>query len=301
MLLCDVASIRDVVLFPTLRPKLAGPGSSRTGRTRPERPGSRRLGRAGSVRPERPGSGRLERAGSVRPERPGSGKHGARPMRVLVSGMGGELGTRVAADLAAAPWVTDVLGIDTDPPRAQIGDADFRMVDPLDVEGQADVIRSFEPTAIVHLGVFEPERPLRGRRIAAEQAVVAGGPRLGCGARNRRPDRRPIGDRGVRQSARCAVHARRVGASVADHRMGERPPADRGDRRPRGGRSQAHRSHGCGLRPSWARTSRAPSAGTSACRSSRSAPCRTRRSPCSTRATPPPPSCERCRRPSTAH
>ena len=38
-------------------------------------------------------------------------------MRVLITGMGGELGSLVASMLEAEPWVGSLVGIDVDPPR----------------------------------------------------------------------------------------------------------------------------------------------------------------------------------------
>lgn len=77
-------------------------------------------------------------------------------MRVLITGMGGELGTRVANLLEADPSIEAVVGIDTDPPRRRLHRADFHRIDPRDRVRTAEVVRSFEPTALVHLGVYEP-------------------------------------------------------------------------------------------------------------------------------------------------
>ena len=41
-------------------------------------------------------------------------------MRVLITGMGGELGTRVANLLESDPGVDEILGMDWSPPRRRI-------------------------------------------------------------------------------------------------------------------------------------------------------------------------------------
>ena len=52
--------------------------------------------------------------------------------RVLVSGMGGDLGSRVAALLEDEPWVGELVGIDVDPPRRRLHRAEFHLVAPDD-------------------------------------------------------------------------------------------------------------------------------------------------------------------------
>lgn len=78
-------------------------------------------------------------------------------MRVLVTGMGGELGSRVAALLEREPSVDAVGGIDLEPPRRRIArDTFFARIDPRDRVRTMKVVREFAPTALLHLGVFEP-------------------------------------------------------------------------------------------------------------------------------------------------
>ena len=48
--------------------------------------------------------------------------------RVLVSGMGGDLGSRVAVLLEREPWVGELAGIDVDPPRRRLHRASFELV-----------------------------------------------------------------------------------------------------------------------------------------------------------------------------
>jgi UDP-glucose 4-epimerase len=79
-------------------------------------------------------------------------------MRVLVTGMGGELGTRVASLLEREPTVSAIAGIDLEPPRRRLGrDTAFTRIDPGDRVRTMKVIGDFRPTALLHLGVFEPD------------------------------------------------------------------------------------------------------------------------------------------------
>lgn len=78
-------------------------------------------------------------------------------MRVLVTGMGGELGTRVATLLERERSVTAVGGIDLEPPRRRLArGTTFARIDPRDRVRTLKAVREFAPTALVHLGVFEP-------------------------------------------------------------------------------------------------------------------------------------------------
>ncbi|HEY5153166.1 MAG TPA: NAD-dependent epimerase/dehydratase family protein, partial [Acidimicrobiales bacterium] len=105
-------------------------------------------------------------------------------MRVLITGMGGELGTRLANQLDHDPQVEAVLGLDIDPPRRRHS-GEFHRVDPRDRDRTTALIHGFEPTALVHLGVYEPyarssprsamERTAAGTITAVTAAVDAGG------------------------------------------------------------------------------------------------------------------------------
>src|SRR5438067_13677065 len=75
---------------------------------------------------------------------------------MLVTGMGGAIGTRVTNILEADERVDDILGVDIDPPRRRLYRADFHRVDPRDRRRLIKIVREFEPTAVVHLGVYEP-------------------------------------------------------------------------------------------------------------------------------------------------
>src|SRR3954451_19062076 len=70
--------------------------------------------------------------------------------------MGGEIGTRVTNLLEADERVDDILGVDIDPPRRRLHRAEFHRVDPRDRRQLIRIVRDFEPTAVVHLGVYEP-------------------------------------------------------------------------------------------------------------------------------------------------
>jgi len=105
-------------------------------------------------------------------------------MRVLITGMGGELGTRIANILERDSRVEAVFGVDVDPPRRRLHRAEFHWIDPRDAAGIAQLARELQPTALVHLGVYEPfarssprsavERTAKGS-IAVLEAVAATG------------------------------------------------------------------------------------------------------------------------------
>src|SRR5687767_9500869 len=104
-------------------------------------------------------------------------------MRVLLTGMGGELGTRVTNLLEADPAIEAIVGVDIDPPRGRIPKARFHRVDPRDRARTVAVVRDLEPTAVVHLGVYEPGARV-GARTASElteaSALVALGAAAQC-------------------------------------------------------------------------------------------------------------------------
>lgn len=77
-------------------------------------------------------------------------------MRVLVTGMGGELGTRVAHLLEARPDVEEILGVDDDPPRRRLHRSDFVRIDFRDRRRLVSTVEAFDPHVVVHLGVMEP-------------------------------------------------------------------------------------------------------------------------------------------------
>ena len=88
-------------------------------------------------------------------------------VRVLVTGMGGELGTRVAQLLEARTDVDTVIGCDIVPPRRRLRRAEFRRIDPRRRERLRDFVLEVAPTHIAHFGVYEP-----ASRLAPEDAAL---------------------------------------------------------------------------------------------------------------------------------
>ena len=103
--------------------------------------------------------------------------------RVLVTGMGSQLGSLVAAELEREPWVGEIVGIDADPPRRRLSRCTFHRVDAEDAARTAAVVNSFDPHVLVHIAVWEPDARANPRhaelftRSAAE--AVFGAARTG--------------------------------------------------------------------------------------------------------------------------
>jgi UDP-glucose 4-epimerase len=94
--------------------------------------------------------------------------------RVLVSGMGGELGSLVASLLESEPWVGSLLGIDVDPPRRRLRRSEFHLVKPSDHERIVDIVTRFDPHVLVHIAMWEPNARSganTAKRLTAEAAV----------------------------------------------------------------------------------------------------------------------------------
>ncbi len=92
-------------------------------------------------------------------------------MRVLVTGVGGELGTRVARLLEDHAGVTELAGIDVDPPRRRLRRTDFLRVDPVDRAAFTAAVAAVAPAVVVHLGVYEPSARAEPGLAAARTAV----------------------------------------------------------------------------------------------------------------------------------
>ena len=105
--------------------------------------------------------------------------------RVLVSGMGGELGSRVAALLEQEPWVGTLEGIDADPPRRRLHRARFHRIVPGQHERTVEVITRFNPHVVVHVAVWEPHSratPAIARRLTDDAATSILGAAAECRA-----------------------------------------------------------------------------------------------------------------------
>ena len=83
--------------------------------------------------------------------------------RVLVTGMGGELGSLVATLLEDESWVGEIAGLDANPPRRRLRRSTFHLIDPLENSHVSEIILNFNPHVILHLGVWEPDARLRTR------------------------------------------------------------------------------------------------------------------------------------------
>jgi UDP-glucose 4-epimerase len=104
-------------------------------------------------------------------------------MRVLITGMGGELGTRVANVVEADERVERVVGVDSDPPRLRIHRAEFHRIDPRNRRRLVELVRSVDPHVVVHLGVYEPNARAGPRSAAARTeagTIAALGGAAGC-------------------------------------------------------------------------------------------------------------------------
>lgn len=95
-----------------------------------------------------------------------------RGQRVLVSGMGGELGSLVASLLEAEPWVGSILGIDDAPPRRRLRRSEFHLIYPGDRQRIVDVVTGFDPHVLVHLAIWEPDARV-GTRLAKRRTGAA--------------------------------------------------------------------------------------------------------------------------------
>ena len=171
-------------------------------------------------------------------------------MRVLVTGMGGELGTRVAQLLEERSEVKEIVGVDFVPPRRRLRRSEFRRVDPREREKLTDIVTDFAPHAVAHFGVYEPAVAVAPRlaaeytrRVQSRRSVPPRGP----AARARRAAQRP---RGLRPRSRPSGRPRRDRAGRAHHAV--RPAVSRGRGARRGprpasrvpGRRAAHGARG---------------------------------------------------------
>src|SRR4051794_892596 len=127
--------------------------------------------------------------------------------------MGGEIGVRVTNLLEGDSRVEDVLGLDIDPPRRRLHRAVFRRVDPRERRKLVRIVRDFEPTAVVHLGVYEPNAragPALARSLTRAFTVAA----LGAAADSPSLDRVVVRS-GIEVYGRARGTATRPDESVA--------------------------------------------------------------------------------------
>jgi UDP-glucose 4-epimerase len=105
-------------------------------------------------------------------------------LRVLITGAGSHVGTRVAQLLEGDRRVEALAGMDVFVPRRRVRALEFTEVDPRDRRRTLAPVRAFEPTAIVHLGVYEPDarsspRVARERTSANTLTVLGAAAELG--------------------------------------------------------------------------------------------------------------------------
>lgn len=104
--------------------------------------------------------------------------------RVLVTGMGGELGSQVTRMLEEEPWAGRLLGVDLDPPRRRLRRAEFHRILPGQRERAIDLITGFDPHVVVHVGVWEPDARA-GAREARDLTTRAATTVLGAAGEGR--------------------------------------------------------------------------------------------------------------------
>ncbi len=85
--------------------------------------------------------------------------------RVLITGMGGELGSLVASMVERTEWAGEILGFDVDPPRRLLSRSRFVRVKPHEHDRIETLIHDFNPHVLLHVGVWEP-----AARLATSEA-----------------------------------------------------------------------------------------------------------------------------------
>src|SRR3954451_20144359 len=108
-----------------------------------------------------------------------------RGQRVLVSGMGSELGSLVASLLEREPWVGAVEGIDIDPPRRRLHRAVFHRIEPHQRQRVFDVVTAFNPHVVVHVAIWEPDARVdtaKARNLTDDAAATILGSAAECSA-----------------------------------------------------------------------------------------------------------------------
>ena len=108
-----------------------------------------------------------------------------RGQRVLVSGMGSELGSLVASLLESQEWVGALEGIDIDPPRRRLRKAVFHRIEPHDRARVVEVVTRFNPHVVIHVAVWEPDarvNTVTARQLTHDAATSVLGAAAECPA-----------------------------------------------------------------------------------------------------------------------
>ncbi len=93
-------------------------------------------------------------------------------MRILITGVGGELGSSVARRLELLPEVEEIAGLDIVAPAHDLRRTRITVVDPRERRIVTAAVSRFRPTAVVHLGIYEPDA--RSTPRAAVERTAAG-------------------------------------------------------------------------------------------------------------------------------
>jgi len=102
-------------------------------------------------------------------------------MRVLVTGACGELGYRVTGILEADGSIDAIAALDLVPPPRRFRRAQLSVIDPRERRRLIAAVKRFAPTAIVHLGIYEPDAR-SSPALAAERTRTATMAVLGAAA-----------------------------------------------------------------------------------------------------------------------
>jgi UDP-glucose 4-epimerase len=102
-------------------------------------------------------------------------------MRVFITGVGGALGGRVASLVEELKEVSAVGGMDVSAPTVELHRTEVSVIDPRERRLVSNAVRRFAPTAVVHLGIYEPDARATPR-VAAERTMAGTTTVLGAAA-----------------------------------------------------------------------------------------------------------------------
>ena len=102
-------------------------------------------------------------------------------MRVLITGVGGALGGRVASLVEELHEVEAIAGLDVVAPHRRLRRTEISVVDPRERRLVANAVKRFQPTAVLHLGIYEPDARATPR-VAAERTMAGTTTVLGVAA-----------------------------------------------------------------------------------------------------------------------